>query len=229
MKRAILFDLGNTLAEYFPRWTPILHESIARVHAYLADQGLYDISLDDLWPRVDAERREAPNYHVRPLEQRLRRIFRLPASASYPDLCRIFMRRTFALGKVYPDSIPVLDDLRGRGIKLAIVSNTPWGSPSYLWREEIHRLDLDAHVDEVVFCADVGWRKPARPIFRHALDKLGVSAEDSIFVGDDPRWDLVGPRRVGMGAIIISREGIRPEIGAPQITELRQLLPMLTH
>jgi putative hydrolase of the HAD superfamily len=228
MAKAVLFDLGGTLAEYFTKWTPVLRQSISEAHAYLAGHGLCTESVDDVWPRVEADNHEARNYRVRPLEKRLQRIFRLPASTDRMDgLCRAFMGQAFAMGKCYPDSVPVLRELRANGLKLAIVSNLPWGSPAYLWHDEIRRLGLHECVDEVVTCTDVGWRKPASPIFRYALDKLEVSVEDAVFVGDDPRWDLVGPRRIGMDAVIISRESIRPDIDAPQITDLHQLPPRL--
>jgi putative hydrolase of the HAD superfamily len=59
----------------------------------------------------------------------------------------------------------------------------------------------------VVFCRDTGWRKPAPPVFELVLDRLGVAAGDCLFVGDDPRWDIVGPERLGMPAVLIDRTG----------------------
>jgi len=53
----------------------------------------------------------------------------------------------------------------------------------------------------------VGWRKPARPIFDAVLDRLGLAPERCLFVGDDPRWDLAGPRALGMRALLIDRAG----------------------
>ena len=55
--------------------------------------------------------------------------------------------------------------LRSRGIKTAIVSNTPWGSPADAWRAELTRHGLLDKVDATVFCMDVGWRKPHRAPF----------------------------------------------------------------
>lgn len=228
VKKAILFDLGNTLVEYFPKWTPVLKESIEQAHVYLTERGLCSLSLDEVWPRVDTENHEARNYRVRPLGRRLQHIFDLTASPGELDgLCRVFMRPTFAFGKCYQDSKPVLREVRAMGLKSAIVSNAPWGCPAYLWHEEIGRHGLPEYVDEVVMCTDVGWRKPARPIFRYAMDKLGCTADECMFVGDDPRWDLAGPRAVGMDAIVIDREGTLSEPGAPVITGLMELIPIL--
>jgi putative hydrolase of the HAD superfamily len=123
---------------------------------------------------------------------------------------------------VYDDVEPTLARLRGAGIKTAIVSNSPWGSPAALWRKEIERLGLRRQVDADVFCGDVGWRKPARPIFERVLRELGVPAARSLFVGDDPRWDLVGPRALGMRAVLIGRTG-RGDVEERPIRSLDEL------
>lgn len=227
--KAILFDLGNTLAEYYTRaeFPGVLKLAISEVEIYLDSHGLVIPRPDELWIRIEAENHEARNYRVRPLEARLRRIFGVSDDSHIEAMCRAFLKPTFALGRCYEDSVPVLQELRSMGIRTAIVSNSPCGSPARLWREEIERLGLAEHVDGITICTDVGWRKPARPIFLHALNKLGLAAEDCVFVGDYPRWDVEGPRRVGMEAIIIAREGAAPGIGAASIAGLRELLPLL--
>ncbi len=228
MIKGALFDLGGTLAEYFPRFTPALRECMAESHEYLTGAALCSVSLDDVWTRVESENHEARNHCVRPLGKRLQRIFGVtPLPEQVDGMCRAFMRPIFALGRCYDDVPAVLSELRSMGLKTAIVSNAPWGSPATLWHEEIRRLGMHELVDEVVMCTDVGWRKPAKPVFVHAMEKLGLSAHDCIFVGDDPRWDLVGPRSVGMEAVVISREGRRPDINAAQIASLSELLPIL--
>ncbi|MGC9335002.1 MAG: HAD family hydrolase, partial [Anaerolineae bacterium] len=201
VKDTVLFDLGNTLVQYYERieFPGILREAIAAVQEQLEQQGLLRVSPAEVWQRVHAEDYESKDHRVRPLEGRLARIFRLegaPPSVMEVLCCR-FLAPILALGRCYPEAIPVLRSLKGRGMRTAIVSNTPWGSPADLWRREIDRLGLGAWVDASVFCRDVGWRKPASPIFVLALDRLGANASRCIFVGDDPRWDLPGAHAVG--------------------------------
>ena len=117
------------------------------------------------------------------------------------------MAPIFALAEVYDDTLPTLADLRSRGVRTAIVSNSPWGSPPHLWREHLADLGLADRVDAAFFCGDCGWRKPAPQIFHYVFGRLGVTAERCLFVGDDPRWDLAGPQAVGMRAVIIDRSG----------------------
>jgi putative hydrolase of the HAD superfamily len=227
---AIVFDLGNTLAAYFTRaeWPGVLRGCVDRVRADLQGRGMLRVDPADLPARIEAERGPTADHAVVPLQDRLARIFRL-SQADFSDgaaeaLCRRFMEPIFSLGRLYDDVLPTLTALRRRGLKTGIVSNTPWGSPAALWREELARLGLAGRVDVAVFCGDAGFRKPARPIFDAILGRLGVDPARSLFVGDDPRWDVAGSRDAGMDALLIDRHGEWPDADAPRITGLSELL-----
>jgi FMN phosphatase YigB (HAD superfamily) len=73
------------------------------------------------------------------------------------------------------------------------------------------------------FCGDAGWRKPAKPIFELALQKLQTQAGDCLFVGDDPRWDVAGPRAMGMDAVLVDRLGETRDDPSASIGSLRDL------
>jgi putative hydrolase of the HAD superfamily len=234
MKNVILFDLGNTLVRYYVRsqFPGILQKAIADVQDYLREESiLKEVSEKSIWNRVEKEDYEAEDHSTMPLESRLVRIFQLDGSAISSDaimtMCRRFMKPIFALAHRYDDVLPVLRELGDRGIRKAIISNTPWGSPADLWREEMERLDLRKQVELIVFCRDVGWRKPARQIFEYTLEKLQVEPQECVFVGDDPRWDLAGPRSIGMQAILIDRRGVAQEAEEKPIKNLYELLSRL--
>jgi putative hydrolase of the HAD superfamily len=133
------------------------------------------------------------------------------------------MKPIFARGHCYEDTVPALNELRSKAFKIGIVSNTSWGSPAILWREEIERLGLARMVDCTVFCRDVGWRKPAKQIFEFALQKFNTSSQDCVFVGDNPQWDVMGPEEVGMKAILIDRQGAVKDPEVRPIRNLREL------
>lgn len=233
--KAVLFDLGNTLVRYFERseFPAILEQAILQVRGYLEEEGLLAVSAETMWRRVRQEDYEAGDHRVRPLEERLGRIFaieptrdrRAPARPleRTQAMCRRFTRPVFARGCCYEDALPVLQQLRAEGVKTALVSNTPWGSPGALWREELARLGLSGSLDIVVFCTDVGWRKPASPIFERALALLGADPQDCLFVGDDPRWDLAGARAVGIPAILLDRRGGTAGVEEGSIQNLHEL------
>lgn len=218
MKDTVLFDLGGTLAQYYEssEFPAILEQAIAQVQNYLRQKGLFSISPQVMWRGVRDEDHEARDHRVRPLEERLVRIFQLDsiqATGLAMAMCRCFIKPIFARGRCYKDTRPTLQELRSRNFKTAIVSNTPWGSPASLWREEIERLGLSKYVDVLVFCTDVGWRKPAKQIFEFALAKLQAPPRGCVFVGDDPRWDLAGHRAVGIETILIDRHRATHDAG----------------
>jgi putative hydrolase of the HAD superfamily len=228
MKKVVMFDLGNTLVRYFfkPDFPNVLREAIDESQDYLRQVGLLCTSADDLGPRVEAENHEAPDDRVRPLEGRLQRIFRLdldPAGSEMADLCRCYLKPFFARAHCYDDTLPALDKLRARGVRTAIVSNLPWGSPAPPWHEEAARHQLSRRMDAIVFCTDVGWRKPARQIFEFTLEQLSVVPQDCVFVGDNPHWDVAGPRALGIDAVLIDRHGVVPNAGEEPIRSLGEL------
>ncbi len=229
----VLFDLGNTLARYYTRqeFPRILKQAVNSVVGYLRKENLLKIPWNQLCDRVEQENHERPDHQVRPLEERLLRIFGLEDKAHVDNLvnamCRCFTRPILSMGQRYEDTIPVLDNLKKHGIRTAVVSNTAWGSPAYLWREELQRLGLTQYLTETVFCRDVGWRKPAPQIFEFTMNKLRIKSQNCVFVGDDPRWDLAGPRALGIKAIHIDRHHAWPDVGEPSIRNLHEMLGRL--
>ena len=231
MKSTMLFDLGGTLVRYYERseFPGILEQAMLGIRDHLRHEDLLRVSPEAMWQRVQVEDYEASDYRVRPLEERLTRIFQLEAPSRFllMAICRHFMKPIFTRGCCYEDTPPALRRLKSEGVKMAIISNTPWGSPSALWREEIGRLGLSEWMDIVVFCTDVGWRKPARQIFDFTLEKLHIRPQDCIFIGDHPRWDLAGARAVGIEAILMDRQGAIQDAGEVPVKDLHELADRL--
>ncbi|GLZ03843.1 hypothetical protein Acsp03_13090 [Actinomadura sp. NBRC 104412] len=81
---------------------------------------------------------------------------------------------------------------RAAGLRTALLSNS-WGND--------YPRDLFAELfDAVVISAEVGMRKPDERIFRHALDLVGLPAEQCVFI-DDIEHNIAAARAVGMRAI----------------------------
>lgn len=231
MKKAILFDLGNTLIQYFERseFPGILREAIEEAYKYLCQDDKFNIPFDNVWERVKTEDHESKDYSVRSLENRLKNIFMLDnlSDESMMSLCRYFMKPIFSKSCIYDDTLPILSKLKSNGIKMAIISNTTWGSPAELWNEEIKRFGLTEYVDMAIFCRDVGWRKPDSRIFEYALEKLSLKTDECIFIGDDPRWDIAGPKAIGMEAILINRKNVNQEVKEQEIGNLYEIIDVL--
>ncbi len=228
MKDTVLFDLGNTLVRYWEKaeFDGILRESVEQVRGYLDGAGLLSVSQEETWRRVKAEDHESPDGRVRPLEGRLSRIFALEPEVG-PEvmeaMCHCFLQPFYARAQRYEDTLPTLAALKAEGFCTAIISNLPWGSPATPWHQEVARQGLVPYMNVVVFCTDAGWRKPARPIFEYALQACGAEPQNCLFVGDNPVWDVAGPRALGMEAVLIDRHGWVPAPAEEPISSLDEL------
>lgn len=94
----------------------------------------------------------------------------------------------------------LLEGLRARGLKLAVVANH-WPEPAWLARGEIERLGVAERVDAVVLAGEVGARKPDAAIFEQALRELGVDASATLHVGDRLDADVAGAAELGMTTV----------------------------
>lgn len=90
-------------------------------------------------------------------------------------------------------------DLRGRGFKTALLSNSIREFSPTL--RQIVPVELfDAYIDS----SDVGMRKPEPRIFHHTLESLGVAdPSHSIFLDDFP-GNLAGAQEIGMRTIHVT-------------------------
>jgi putative hydrolase of the HAD superfamily len=94
----------------------------------------------------------------------------------------------------------LLDSLRDRGLRLAVVANT-WPEPARLVRRELGELGVAERLDALVLSDEVGVRKPDPAIFETALAELGVEPEAALFVGDRLVDDIQGAAAVGMTTV----------------------------
>jgi putative hydrolase of the HAD superfamily len=110
----------------------------------------------------------------------------------------------------YEEALEVLTELRRRGLTLAICSNWDWDLV-----EAVDEVGLTAAVDVIVSSAWAGARKPHPRIFQHTLEKVGVTPDAVVFVGDTWGPDVVGPAAVGMTPVYLRREGHWSDTTAP--------------
>jgi len=101
---------------------------------------------------------------------------------------------------VGPHVVETLQTLRGRSLRLGLVSNAAYRPR--LMTQQLRALGLLPYFDGVTFSSEVGVRKPHPEIFNDALRKVGVGARQALFVGDRVREDVLGPQRLGMRAIL---------------------------
>ncbi len=109
------------------------------------------------------------------------------------------------LARLYPDTMQALEMLKSKGIKIAIVSNTPKLSVDGL----LEKFGLDKLFDAVCFSYEAGVLKTDTEMFDLALGKLGVGREDAVMVGDSLETDIAGAEKAGVLAVLVDRKGTR--------------------
>jgi putative hydrolase of the HAD superfamily len=118
---------------------------------------------------------------------------------------------------------PLLESLRGRGLKLGLVSNA--FDPGWLLRRDIEQMGIAQRLDFSVFSSEFGLRKPHPAIFERALEALGAEAERSLFVGDRLYEDVRGASEVGMTTVqaLWFRADEHPDAAEPDHQAFTQL------
>jgi len=114
---------------------------------------------------------------------------------------------------VAPGAVAAIQALAGRGVALAIISNTG-RTPGTVLRRLLDRAGVLAAFRVCSFSDEVGARKPAAEIFRRTLAAAGCPPEAAVHIGDDPVNDVAGACAVRMRALHYLPDGRDPADGA---------------
>ncbi|WP_088324936.1 HAD family hydrolase [Bacillus cereus] len=91
----------------------------------------------------------------------------------------------------------VLKELKDKGILLGMITN---GFTEFQLLN-IQALGIEKYMDTILVSEQEGIKKPQAEIFMRALERLGVTPEESVYIGGHPENDVIGARNVGMNAI----------------------------
>ena len=91
----------------------------------------------------------------------------------------------------------VLDFFMNENIKMGIVTN----GYSNFQNTKIDKLNLRKYMKTIIISEDVNIRKPDPEIFHLALSRINSSNETTLFVGDNPLWDIKGAIDAGLTSV----------------------------
>ncbi len=115
-----------------------------------------------------------------------------------------------------------LEALAGRGIRLAVISNWDRRLPDILRSLEIFEIFETVTVSSVE-----GVEKPSSEIFHRTLERLGISAGETIHIGDSPLEDYAGAETAGLGAALIDRHNLFANEPYRRISSLNEILGII--
>ncbi|HEY9629802.1 MAG TPA: HAD family hydrolase [Coleofasciculaceae cyanobacterium] len=97
----------------------------------------------------------------------------------------------------FPFLVEVLSGLKQQGYSLGIVSN---GLGTFQSRA-IEGLGIQDYFEVILISEIEQVRKPQVEIFHRAVKRLGVTAKNTVFIGDHPEADIMGAKNAEMKAI----------------------------
>ena len=223
--RACVFDAGGTLIHPdWPRLVGHLGEACGRAFAAPELERAFKEMLREVGAEMQQPGWTIPEYQQRP-HWTFRRAYRslgLDEEACERAVSRLdaaHAERHIWCGPD-PDAPRVVEELKRRGLLLAVISNTEDGR----LRDALTAAGVADRFDLLVDSHHVGVRKPDPAIFRYALERLGVEAAEAAFVGDSYAHDALPARAAGLRAVLLDPLDLHPESVCPRIRRLGELI-----
>ena len=228
--RAVLFDVDDTL------FSTTHFAALARRRAVeaMVAAGL-DLPVEVVLKELDEVIAEFSSNYDHHFDQLLRRL----RPRSFPNVnpavivasgVTAYHDTKYEMLAPFDDVVPLLQALTGVGCIAGVVTHG-WTTKQ---AEKIVRLGLLPHLSpEAIFISDqIGISKPNPKLYTAALDKLGLSPSQAMYVGDSPTNDIAPPRSLGMKTVWARRSarnslegtGIEADHIVDDFVELRGIL-----
>jgi len=240
MIRAIFFDLNDTLIRYAEaerlsieagcRFVAKRYPAIdltmfteAIYHAYVARFGygtpgfadLATLSVREL--RWELTTEALRNLEIEPDPKLVNELIHIYECTERKSLC------------LFADTVKTLNAL-GERLPLGIITN----GPSAMQRAKLTALELTHRFRVIVVDTEFGHSKPDIRIFDYAAQKIGLTQEELLFVGNSPEADVAGAVAAGWQCVWMNEDGSPLPLGVPkpnytihQLSELLTISPVV--
>ena len=181
--RAVLFDLDGTLLDSAP-------DMLAAVNAMRASRGELAMPLAELRPHVSRGARAM-------LAAGFPQVDAAKREAWVPAFLDHYGRELGRHGRPFEGVEPMLAQLEAAGCVWGIVTN----KPEYLAVQLLPLLGWQARCAVLIGGDTLAARKPDPLPLVVAAQRIGVTAADCVYVGDDER-DIIAARAAGMPSVV---------------------------
>jgi len=189
MTKAVIFDMYETLITHYN--CPLYFST-----EMAADAGIPVENFQPLWRSTEYER----TVGKMSFEDVITRILEENNCYSEVVLKKIADKRTAikeeCFHHLHDEIIPMLEALKEKGIKIGLISNC--------FSEEavvIRRSVLFPYFNEICLSYEEGLQKPDVEIYRRCVDKLSVTPQECLYVGDGGSFELETAKEFGMKAV----------------------------
>ena len=204
MLRAVVFDVDYTIAKPGPDLGPEGYRRLGERHGLTLDPARYDearraaLTTLERHPELDHDEEIWVLFTQRIIEG-MGGVGDTYAAAFEMERAWVHAHHF----ELYDDARPALTELRSRGLRVGLLSNTARDLDVFVAH---HGLEVDAVLSSRVH----GKTKPHETIFRRMLELLASPPGEAVMVGDTLEDDVEGARAVGMHAVLVDREGRYP-------------------
>jgi putative hydrolase of the HAD superfamily len=220
LKRAVIFDLDDTLVAFEPvsepSWLQVCREYTQTGSGAKAQHIFETIKKHSDWYWSDDARHREGRLDIKATRRSI-------VSAAFSELglppaeaVRLADRYSAVrLENMYllPGVEPTLQTLHDRRFTMALITNGESASQ----REKINRFGLGKYFSHIFIEGEQGFGKPGHEIYRKALSDIGISPEETYMVGDNIEWDIAAPQALGISGIWYDSDGAGLPPDAPAI------------
>jgi putative hydrolase of the HAD superfamily len=207
---AILFDLDDTIisaygrpelawsaviAEFAPLLAPLSEETVLAGVLASASEFWADPERHRIWrQKIRDARREIVARAFVEMAGRGERVPSVEVQMKFADRFSDYRNENLQL---FPDAHAVIDALRAKGVKLALITNGAGEDQ----RHKIARFELEHRFHHIQIEGEHDFGKPVPRAYRHAMETLGVGAHETWMVGDNLEWEVIAPQKLGIHAV----------------------------
>ena len=221
--RAVLFDAGDTLIDFYgtgERVTHLVQEHTGQAIPFAQATPYFAAAFQHAYAGQDhllwVNTREAELVYWQGYYRGwLQAAGVPPTSALVSELVADTLQ--LDIYAPFPDAVPTLEALTAAGVRLVLISNA---FPSMA--AIMQHLDLERYFAHCLYSCSIGYEKPQAEIFHLALEAGGVPAAATCFIDDVPR-NIEAARALGIPSYLLDRHDRHAHSPLPRITTLATL------
>ncbi len=188
MIKAIIFDFGNVISEYLPA---DIFEQLSEKSGVPVE--CFEVAYSEFRTPFDGGYINRAELYKKALKE-----IGMNKESEDEALCqRLGDLDMESWSHPSQETIKWVSELKYRGFKTGVLSNMPFDFLE-LYGDDIEVFDM---VDETVFSCDYHITKPEPEIYYKILDKLGVAADEAVFI-DDAQRNIEGASKIGLRGIL---------------------------
>ena len=230
---ALLLDLDDTILSFNEgsedAWAIIASRFCEEWRPPFDERALYEkilVCRDWYWSDPDRHKtgREEINHARREIMRNTLAELAFPHQEAGDAAADEYSRIRWDSMHLFEGSLEALDKFRSLGIRLALLTN----GGSRIQREKLRRFGLESYFSEILIDQETGVSKPDPAVFHLAVERLGVSSDRAMMVGDNLDWDVRGAQAAGLFAVWNDylRKGLPENPVAVPDAEVRTILEL---